>query len=112
MAKRGRPGKNDPRYLARKEAQRKHAVMLSSFDSGVNASGNPRGVNPTDTGKFQARITLEGKRINLGSFETAEAAGAAYAAAKAAGFTSMNSPKKNVHKRGTGLRCSRLKPMT
>ena len=114
MAKRGRPGKNDPRYLARKEAERERKAQLARLEAEreLNAWGKMPGVNRTDTGNFQARITLEGKRINLGSFATAEAAGAAYATAKAAGYTSMSSPKKNVHKRGTGLLCSRLKPMT
>ena len=104
MAKRGRPSKADPRYLARKEAEREREAQLARLASGLNASGNPPGVNRTDTGMYQARITLEGKRINLGSFPSAEEAGQVYASAKAAGFTCKNSPKKNVHKRGTGLR--------
>ena len=112
MAKRGRPRKDDPRHTARKEAERLEEERLARLASGFNASGLPPGVNKTDTGMFQARITLEGKRINLGSFATAEEAGQVYASAKAAGFTCKDSPKKNVHKRGTGLRCSRLKPMT
>ena len=57
----------------------------------------------TDTGKFQARIKLDGKRINLGSFDTAEDAAAAYRTAKASGFTCAESPQQNRVKRGTGL---------
>ena len=104
MGKRGRPRKDDPRHIARKEAERERQAQMARLASGLNPSGNPPGVNPTDTGKFQARITLQGKRINLGSFATAEEAGQVYSNAKAAGFTCADSPKKNVHKRGTGLR--------
>ena len=78
--------------------------MMARLASGNNfKSGCPPGVNRTDTGQYQARISLEGKRINLGSFATAEMAGAAYSAAKAAGFTCKDSPKK-YRQRGTGLR--------
>ena len=77
---------------------------MARLASGNNLSGCPPGVHRTDTGNYQARISLEGKRINLGSFPTAEEAGAAYSAAKTAGFTCKDSPKKNIKKRGTGLR--------
>ena len=102
MGKRGRPSKTDPRHLARKAQelaeQQEHERRLS----GLNPSGCPPGVNVTDTGMFQARISLDGKRINLGSFTTAEEAGAEYARVKAAGRTWKDSPKKYA-KRGTGL---------
>ena len=103
MAKRGRPRKDDPRHIARKEAERLKEEQLARLTSGLNASGCPPGVNRTDTGMFQARITLDGKRINLGSFATAEMAGKAYSAAKTAGFTCRDSPPK-YRKCGTGLR--------
>ena len=103
MGKRGRPRKDDPRHIARKEAERESEALLARLASGLNASGLPQGVNKTDTGMFQARISLQGKRINLGSFETAEQAAEVYANAKAAGYTCMDSPKKYA-KRGTGLR--------
>ena len=77
----------------------------------------------TDTGKFQARIKLEGKRYNLGVFDTPDEAAAAYSTAKANGFTVAASPKQQKVKRGTGLPlahaatlrsadllCSRLSP--
>ena len=37
-----------------------------------------RGVNITNSGSWQARITIDGKRINLGHFDTEEAAYLAY----------------------------------
>ena len=97
-AKRGRPGKDDPRHIARKEEERARQQLLAELSS----KGLPAGVSKTDTGKFQARITLSGKRINLGSFDTAEEAGQVYQSARRSGFTVAASPKKNVHKRGTG----------
>ena len=103
MGKRGRPRKDDPRHLARKAEQAEHEALMARLASGLNASGCPPGVNRTDTGMFQARISLDGKRINLGSFATAEMAGEAYSAAKTAGFTCRDSPQK-YRKRGTGLR--------
>ena len=103
MAKRGRPGKNDPRYLARKAEELAEQQRLERALSGINPSGCPEGVNKTNTGMFQARIRLNGKRINLGSFKTPEEAGAAYRRAKDAGFTCKDSPQKYA-KRGTGLR--------
>jgi hypothetical protein len=103
MAKRGRPGKDDPRYKARKEQELAHEQIMARLASGLSAKGLPAGVSKTDTGKFQARITLSGKRINLGSFDTAEEAGEVYQNARRSGFTSADSPKENVHKRGTGL---------
>ena len=104
MAKRGRPRKDDPRHLARKAEEAEQAARMARLASGVSKKGLPPGVNLTDTGLYQARISLEGKRINLGSFATPEMAGAAYSAAKTAGFTCKDSPKKNLKKRGTGLR--------
>ena len=112
MAKRGRPRKDDPRHVARKEAERLKEEQLARLASGLNASGCPPGVNRTDTGMFQARISLDGKRINLGSFATAEMAGAAYSVAKTAGFTCRDSPKKNLKKRGTGLRSLATQTLT
>ena len=103
MAKRGRPRKDDPRHTARKEAERLEEERLARLASGFNASGLPPGVNKTDTGMYQARVSLQGKRINLGSFETAEQAAEVYANAKAAGYTCMDSPQKYA-KRGTGSR--------
>ena len=111
MAKRGRPGKNDPRYLARKEAELARQQQMERERNGINPSGCPEGVNRTNTGMFQARIRLDGKRINLGSFQEPEEAAAAYQNAKKMGFTCAASPKKYA-KRGTGLSPSRsrLKP--
>jgi hypothetical protein len=99
MPKRGRPSKDDPRYQARKEQELAHQQLVARLASGLSAKGLPAGVNKTDTGNFQARITLRGKRYNLGSFPTAEEAGAAYSAAKQAGFTCSESPPKNAHKK-------------
>ena len=108
MPKRGRPSKDDPRYQARKEQELAHQQLVARLASGLSAKGLPAGVNKTDTGNFQARITLRGKRYNLGSFPTAEEAGAAYSAAKQAGFTCSESPPKNAHKRGTGPLLARV----
>ena len=108
MPKRGRPSKDDPRYQARKEQELAHQQLVARLASGLSAKGLPAGVNKTDTGNFQARITLRGKRYNLGSFPTAEEAGAAYSAAKQAGFTCSESPQKNAHKRGTGPLLARV----
>jgi hypothetical protein len=106
MAKRGRPSKDDPRHVARKAQELEKQLEMQRLLSGRNRSGLPNGVNKTDTGMFQARISLHGKRYNLGSFESAEEAAEAYNRAKAAGFTSRDSPQKYA-KRGTGKRFAR-----
>ena len=63
----------------------------------------PTGVSKTLSGKFQARIKLNGKRYDLGSdFTSPQEAGVAYLAAKQAGATAKASPKKRGTKRGTG----------
>ena len=63
----------------------------------------PEGVSKTTSGKFSARIVLDGKRYNLGStFKSPEEASAAYKMAKSDGVTERPSPKKNLHPRGTG----------
>ena len=103
MGKRGRPRRDDPRHLARKAQELAEQQELERMRAGLNPSGFPPGVNQTDTGMFQARISLDGKRINLGCFPTPEEAGKVYANAKAAGFTCKDSPKKYA-KRGTGSR--------
>jgi hypothetical protein len=106
-AKRGRPRKDDPRHLQRQAEQLAMRIELQEvLEPGriaKKSSGLPTGVSHTDTGKFQARIKLDGKRINLGSFDTAEDAAAAYRTAKASGFTCAESPKQNRVQRGTGL---------
>jgi hypothetical protein len=94
-------GRTTRAYKARKEQELAHEQIMARLASGLSAKGLPAGVSKTDTGKFQARITLSGKRINLGSFDTAEEAGEVYQNARRSGFTSADSPKKN--KRGTGL---------
>ena len=109
MAKRGRPGKNDPRHLARKAEQLAEQQQMERIRNGINPSGCPEGVNKTNTGMYQARIRLHGKRINLGSFKTPEEAAAVYRSARQSGFTSAASPKKYAQ-RGTGLARSRLEP--
>ena len=109
MAKRGRPGKNDPRYLARKAEELAFQQRMERALSGINPSGCPEGVNKTTSGNYQARIRLDGKRITLGSFETPEEAAFVYKNAKRDGYTSKDSPKKYA-KRGTGFARSRLKP--
>ena len=69
-------------------------------------SGFPTGVSKTLSGKFQARIKLNGKRYDLGSnFTTPEEAGAAYQAAWQAGTTDRASPQHARVKRGTGTSC-------
>ena len=61
------------------------------------------GVSKTASGKFQARIKLDGKRYDLGSnFETPEEAAAAYSKAKREGRTDRPSPKHERIMRGTG----------
>ena len=61
------------------------------------------GVSKTLSGKFQARIVLDGKRYDLGSnFATADDAAAAYQTAKCAGRTDRPSPKHERVQRGTG----------
>ena len=63
----------------------------------------PEGVSKTTSGKFSARIVLDGKRYNLGStFKSPEEASEAYKLAKSDGVTERPSPKKNRHPRGTG----------
>ena len=65
-------------------------------------SGLPKGVSKTLSGKFQARIKLNGKRYDLGTFMDEDAAAAAYADAKAAGVAGRPSPVANRTSRGTG----------
>ena len=61
------------------------------------------GVSKTLSGKFQARIVLDGKRYDLGSnFATADDAAAAHRTAKCAGRTDRPSPKHERVQRGTG----------
>ena len=61
------------------------------------------GVAKTGSGKFQARIKLNGKRYDLGSnFNTPEEAAAAYSKAKREGRTDRPSPKHDRNIRGTG----------
>ena len=63
----------------------------------------PPGVSKTASGKFQARIKLNGKRYDLGSnFNKVEEAAAAYAAAKLTGHTEKPSPKHTRIQRGLG----------
>ena len=102
----GRPSKEARAQRVAEQAAREQARMIQRSTVGKK-SGLPDGVNKTDTGKYQARIKLEGKRINLGSFPTPEAAAAAYLAARTSGFTGCASPKKNTNPRGTGPRLAR-----
>jgi len=106
MAKRGRPSKDDPRYAARKAQELARELEMQRLTSGRNASGLPAGVSRTDTGRFQARIKLYGKRLNLGSYDTAEEAAEVYDRAKAGGQTFADSPQKYA-KRGTGAAFAR-----
>ena len=93
MAKRGRPGKNDPRYLARKAVELERLERQQQYERTLpKRSGCPEGVNKTNTGMFQARIRLNGNRINLGSFKTPEEAAAVYQNAKQSGFTCARQP--------------------
>ena len=62
----------------------------------------PRGAHRTTSGKYQARIKLNGKRYDLGTFMSKEDAAAAYAAAKQSGIAGVPSPVSNRAKRGTG----------
>lgn len=62
------------------------------------------GVSKSTSGKFYARILLNGTRYNLGStYETPEEASAAYESAKRDGSTERRSPRRNRNPRGTGM---------
>ena len=104
--KRGRPRKDDPRHLQRKAEEEAHQLRLrmmqAEWEDRQHRKKLPTGVSNTDTRKFQARIKLDGKRFNLGSFDTAEEAAEAYNNAKAAGFTCRDSPQKYA-KRGVTI---------
>ena len=102
----GRPSKKERAQRVADQAARELASRIEMSAIGKK-SGLPDGVNKTDTGRYQARIKLEGKRINLGSFDTPEEAAAAYFAASSTGFTGCASPKKNSNPRGTGPRLAR-----
>ena len=60
------------------------------------------GVSDTLSGNYQARIKLNGKRYDLGTFIFKEEAAAAYKAAKQTGIAGRPSPVSNGVKRGTG----------
>ena len=90
-------------------ARRRPSTVLPVLPRGTGGArrrrrrtGLPRGVSYTLSGKYQARIKLNGKRRDLGTFENEEDAAAAYAAAKTTGITGRPSPIKNHFKRGTG----------
>ena len=90
-------------------ARRRPSTVLPVLPRGTGGArrrrgrtGLPRGGSYTLSGKYQARIKLNGKRRDLGTFENEEDAAAAYAAAKASGITGRPSPIKNHFKRGTG----------
>ena len=65
-------------------------------------TGLPPGVSKTLSSKYQARIKLNGKRYDLGTFTCKEEAAAAYKAAKQTGIAGRPSPVSNGVKRGTG----------
>ena len=65
-------------------------------------TGLPRGVSKTVSKKFQARIKLNGKRYDLGTFDCKEEAAAAYSTAKQSGIAGRPSPVSNGTKRGSG----------
>ena len=90
-------------------ARRRPSTVLPVLPRGTGGAkprkrrtGLPKGVSYTLSKKFQARIKLNGKRYDLGTFETKEDAAAAYAAAKTSGVAGRPSPNKNNVKRGTG----------
>ena len=73
--------------------------VLPRSTSGVRPrkrrTGLPPGVSYTTSGKYQARIKLNGKRRDLGTFECEEDAAAAYLVAKTTGTTDRPSPDGN-----------------
>ena len=80
-------------------ARRRPSTVLPVLPRGTGGArrrrrrtGLPRGVSYTLSGKFQARIKLNGKRRDLGTFENEEDAAAAYAAAKTTGITGRAEP--------------------
>ena len=88
-------------------ARRRPSTSLPVLPRGTGGSsrrkprtGLPKGVSYTLSKKFQARIKLNGKRYDLGTFEDKDAAAAAYAAAKTSGVAGRPSPNKNSAKRG------------
>ena len=90
-------------------ARRRPSTVLPVLPRGTGGArprkrrtGLPKGVSYTLSKKYQARIKLNGKRYDLGTFETKEDAAAAYAAAKTSGVAGRPSPNKNSAKRGTG----------
>ena len=68
----------------------------------VRPTGLPQGVSYTLSKKYQARIKLNGKRYDLGTFNSKEEAAAAYDTAKQTGIAGRPSPVSNGVKRGTG----------
>lgn len=56
-----------------------------------------RGVNATSSGSWQARITMDGKRINLGHYETEEEASAAYEKARTGGADPHRTGDERAH---------------
>ena len=66
----------------------------------------PTGVNTTLSGRFQARIKIQGKRHDLGSYDTMEEAMEIYANAKRTGQPERGYAKRETNpvrkERGTG----------
>ena len=99
--------------MARRRASRALPVLRRSTcgtKPPKRRTGLPRGVSNTLSGNFQARIKLNGKRYDLGTFISKEEAAAAYKAAKQSGVAGRPSPVSNTTKRGSGTpRPSRMR---
>ena len=82
-------------------ARRRPSTVLPVLPRGTGGAkprkrrtGLPKGVSYTLSKKYQARIKLNGKRYDLGTFETKEDAAAAYAAAKTSGVAGGQAPTR------------------
>jgi hypothetical protein len=70
--------KTDNRFVNLREATRSQNVANRSFNK--NNKLGVKGVVKTKTGRFEARIRVNGKKQFLGTFKTVEAAASVYAA--------------------------------
>ena len=70
-----------------------HPPQYITFATASSATGL-KGVTVTTSGKYQARIKIDGRKRDLGTYKSQEEAAAAYFAAKSSGIVHKPSPQR------------------